>query len=105
MEILLDSIGGKADTVDNGSAALEMMDKEEYDIVFLDHVMPGMDGIETLKRAREISTYYMNAIFVALTGNVSPSARDEYICKGFTDYLKKPITVEELIELLNMYIR
>lgn len=105
MEILLDSIGGKADTVDNGSAALEMMDKEEYDIVFLDHVMPGMDGIETLKRAREISPYYMNAIFVALTGNVSPSARDEYICKGFTDYLKKPITVEELIELLNMYIK
>lgn len=105
MDILLDSIGGKADTVDNGSAALEMMDKEEYDIVFLDHVMPGMDGVETLKRAREISPYYMNAIFVALTGNVSPSARDEYICKGFTDYLKKPITVDELIELLNMYIK
>ena len=105
MDILLESIEGKADTADNGAAALEMMGKEEYDIVFLDHVMPGMDGIETLKRAREISPYYTNAVFVALTGNVSPTARDEYICKGFTDYLKKPITVEELIELLNMYIR
>lgn len=105
MEILLESIDGKADTADNGAAALEMMNKEEYDIVFLDHVMPGMDGVETLKRAREISPYYTNAVFVALTGNVSPTARDEYICKGFTDYLKKPITVEELIELLNMYIR
>ena len=105
MDILLESIDGKADTADNGAAALEMMVKEEYDIVFLDHVMPGMDGIETLKRAREISPYYTNAVFVALTGNVSPTARDEYICKGFTDYLKKPITVEELIELLNMYIR
>lgn len=105
MDILLESIDGKADTADNGAAALEMMGKEEYDIVFLDHVMPGMDGIETLKRAREISPYYTNAVFVALTGNVSPTARDEYICKGFTDYLKKPITVEELIELLNMYIR
>lgn len=102
--ILLEDLGGCADFADNGIDALDKMKHQEYDIVFLDHMMPELDGVETLRRARELSDYYKDATIVALTANASPTARDEYICMGFTDYLEKPIILEKLEELLKTYI-
>lgn len=103
--IHLSKFGGKADMVSGGAEALEMMKKTEYDIVFLDHLMPEMDGVETLNQARRISEYYKNAVFIALTGNASPTARDEYISLGFTDYMEKPIFPEKMKEILNHWGR
>lgn len=105
VDILLKKMGGNADLADSGLDALEMMKRQEYDLIFLDHMMPDMDGVDTLKRAREISEYYRNAAFVALTGNVSPTARDEYLCLGFTDYLEKPIIPEKMKKILRTYIK
>lgn len=104
-DILLQKIGGNADLVDNGLDALEMMKQQRYDVIFLDYMMPDLDGVETMKQARGLSEYYQNATFVALTGNVSPTARDEYLCMGFTDYLEKPIDLEKMKELLRTYIK
>ena len=104
-DVLLKKLGGKADLADSGLAAVEMMKKQEYDIVFLDHLMPEFDGLDTLKMAREISHYYKKAPFIALTGNVSPTARDEYLCMGFTDYLEKPVNPEKMKKIINMYIK
>ena len=67
--------------------------------------MPEMDGVETLNQARRISEYYKNAVFIALTGNASPTARDEYISLGFTDYMEKPIFPEKMKEILNHWGR
>ena len=81
-----------------------MMKQKEYDLIFLDHMMPDMDGVETLKQARKISDYYKDAAIIALTGNASVTARDEYMCMGFTDYLEKPILPDKMKEILGTYI-
>ena len=65
---------------------------------------PNMDGVETLKQARKISDYYRDAAIVALTGNVSATARDEYLCLGFTDYLEKPVIPDKMEEIIRTYI-
>lgn len=103
-DILMRQIGAAPELVDNGITALERMKQTEYDVVFLDHLMPDFDGIDTLKCAREISDYYKKAVIVALTGNSSATARDEYLSMGFTDYLEKPIQRELLKEIFVKYL-
>ncbi len=102
--VLLKPFGVNVELVSNGKDALEMMKQKKYDLILLDHMMPGMNGVETLKQAREISDYYKNAAIIALTGNASVTARDEYLCMGFTDYLEKPILPDKMKEILRTYI-
>ena len=104
-KVLLQKYGVNPDLVDSGEKALEMMRKTDYDLVFLDHMMPGMNGVETLKQVRKMNDYYQTAPVIALTGNVSTTARDEYLCFGFTDYLEKPIMPEKIEELLRTYLQ
>ena len=104
VEVLLKPFGANVELVNNGKDALEMMKQKKYDLILLDHMMPGMDGVETLKQAREISDYYKDAAIIAMTGNASVTARDEYLCMGFTDYLEKPIPQDKMKEILRAYI-
>ena len=104
VEVLLKPFGVNVELVNNGKDALEMMKQKKYDLILLDHMMPGMDGVETLKQAREISDYYKDAAIIAMTGNASVTARDEYLCMGFTDYLEKPILQDKMKEILRAYI-
>ena len=104
VEVLLKPFGANVEFANNGKDALEMMKQKKYDLILLDHMMPGMDGVETLKQAREISDYYKNVAIIALTGNASVTARDEYLCMGFTDYLEKPILPDKIKEILRTYI-
>ena len=104
VKVLLKPFGANVEFANNGKDALEMMKQKKYDLILLDHMMPGMDGVETLKQAREISDYYKNAAIIALTGNASVTARDEYLCMGFTDYLEKPILPDKIKEILRTYI-
>ena len=104
VEVLLKPFGVNVELVNNGKDALEMMKQKKYDLILLDHMMPGMDGVETLKQAREISDYYKDAAIIAMTGNASVTARDEYLCMGFTDYLEKPILQDKVKEILRAYI-
>ena len=104
VEVLLKPFGANVELVNNGKDALEMMKQKKYDLILLDHMMPGMDGVETLKQAREISDYYKDAAIIAMTGNASVTARDEYLCMGFTDYLEKPILQDKMKEILRAHI-
>ena len=104
VEVLLKPFGANVELVNNGKDALEMMKQKKYDLILLDHMMSGMDGVETLKQAREISDYYKDAAIIAMTGNASVTARDEYLCMGFTDYLEKPILQDKMKEILRAYI-
>ena len=88
----------------SGEKALDMMKNDTYNMVFLDHLMPEMDGIETLNELRKINDYYKNVSVIALTGNYSPTARAEYISLGFTDYLEKPIVIGALDEIVHKYL-
>ena len=88
------------DTAESGEDALELIAKNHYDIIFLDHKMPGMDGIETLGKAREIDGPSRLAKYIALTANSGTGLRDEYISLGFNDYLPKPMKSDALKKIL-----
>ena len=90
--------------VNSGEKALVMMKNNTYHMIFLDHLMPGMDGIETLNELRKIDDYYKKVPVIALTGNYSPTARAEYISLGFTDYMEKPVIPDCLDEMIHKYI-
>lgn len=87
----------------SGRQALDMIKKEKYNIVFLDYMMPGMDGVETFKEIRKIDDY-INVPVIAMTGNYSATAREEYISLGFTDYLEKPIIPKYLEEVIGKFL-
>ena len=87
------------DTCESGEDALEMMKNSHYDVVFLDHMMPGMNGIETLNHAKT-KEFSKGTKFIALTANAGANARAEYIAYGFDDYLPKPFKSAEMIRIL-----
>ena len=90
------------DTAESGEDALELMKHNHYDIVFLDHKMPGMDGVETLKKAKD---FVKNTKFIALTANSGGNARNEYIALGFDDYLPKPFKGDDMRAVLSFCLR
>lgn len=94
---MLKDTQAQIDTSESGEEAIEMIKAKHYDIVFLDHKMPGMDGVETLKHAKN---HTVNTSFIALTANAGANARNEYIALGFDDYLPKPFKSLEMIKIL-----
>ena len=88
------------DTASSGKDALALLDKNSYDAVFIDHMMPDMDGIETLKCMRE-SGKHPKVPAVALTANAVSGAREMYLSAGFTDYLSKPVDGDKLEKMLS----
>lgn len=89
----------------SGSECLELIRQTKFDVVLLDHMMPEMDGIETLKHAKEMADNKCRETpFIVLTANAILGAREMYINEGFHDYLSKPIDGMELEAILQKYI-
>ena len=81
-----------------------MIRKNHYDLLLLDHLMPDMDGIETLGHIRGMGGKFETLPVIALTANVMTDARERYINAGFTDFLEKPIIASKLDETLLTYL-
>ena len=89
------------DTAESGDECLEKTASKKYDLIFLDHMMPGKNGIETLHELRDQSSNpNRNTPVVCLTADAVSGAREEYISAGFTDYLTKPIATDLLEDML-----
>ena len=88
----------------SGRECLEITEKESFDIILLDHMMPEMDGIETLQRLKAANNKCSNVPVIALTANAIVGARAEYISAGFSDYLSKPIEGSSLEKMQQKYI-
>lgn len=93
---LLSSFGIECDQAYSGAEALSMLQGAHYDMVFMDHMMPGMDGIETTQAIRTMSGFDHAVPIVALTANAAHGARDMFLASGFNDYLPKPINRDAL---------
>jgi len=101
---LLSFLDVKADTADSGFKTLELINEKDYEIIFMDHMMPGMDGIETVRRIRSLGGKYHDVYIIALTANAVKGAREMFINNGFDDFLSKPIDVNELQEIVIKYL-
>ncbi len=104
MEKLLRKTQVRTDTALSGKQALRLMENKSYDVVFIDHMMPEMDGIETLHRMKEMGDDEKNGIYIILTANATSGAREMFLSEGFTDYLSKPIDSRLLEEMLKNYL-
>ncbi|MCH5267656.1 MAG: response regulator [Lachnospiraceae bacterium] len=79
-------------TADSGKECLELVKKQSFDLIFMDHMMPDMDGIETLHEIQKLSDFPNEKTpVIALTANALSGARESYLKEGFADFLSKPI--------------
>ena len=102
---LLKKTNIQIDTAESGMETLEKVKKNKYDIIFLDHRMPNMDGIETFNAMKALEeNQNKNIPVIALTANAVSGAKEEYVAHGFTDYLSKPINGLELEKMLEFYL-
>jgi CheY-like chemotaxis protein/HPt (histidine-containing phosphotransfer) domain-containing protein len=93
----------KIDTVSSGKEAIELFKNNRYDIAFIDHMMPEMDGIETLAVMKTMEGGW-DTIFIALTANAVSGARERYLKEGFDDYISKPVDGIKLEKIIKNYL-
>ena len=105
---LLKATQVQVDTALSGYECLEKVQGEHYDLILLDHRMPGLDGVETLSSMKELEKTpgYPNqgTPVIVLTANAVSGAREEYMAAGFDDYLTKPIDSQQLETFLQKYL-
>jgi len=100
---LLSPYGLNVDAAESGYQVIDKVAKGNvYDVIFMDHMMPGMDGIETTLRLRSMG---YEAPIVALTANAVSGQSDIFIANGFDDFISKPIDVRQLNNVLNKLVR
>ena len=89
--------GMKVSTVSSGPEAIEYVRNHEVDLIFMDHMMPGMDGVEAMKRIRAVYAKEKKEVpIVALTANTVSTANEMFLREGFDAFLAKPIVITEL---------
>lgn len=103
----LEYYGLQVDTASSGEEAIGLCRKNEYDLVFMDQMMPKLDGIETMYRIRELSGHYATGAtgkIVVLTANAIEGVKAELLARGFDDYLSKPINYRELERVFRKFL-
>ncbi len=100
--MLLKKMGSNVDEAGGGIECLELVRKKKYDLIFMDHLMPVMDGIETLNRMKDLElSLNMETPVIALTANDLRNGRDFYLNAGFDSYLEKPVLPKNLEALMS----
>jgi signal transduction histidine kinase/CheY-like chemotaxis protein/HPt (histidine-containing phosphotransfer) domain-containing protein len=94
----------RIDTASSGPEAVEMVQIHEYDIIFMDHMMPGMDGVEAVRIIRALGSRFRDLPIVALTANVVSGMQEMFLENGFNDCLAKPIEMSRLSDVLKTWI-
>lgn len=90
-------------TVESGQECIDKVKTSNYDIIFLDQMMPGMNGITTLNKLKEINNF--NIPVIALTADAIDGQKEKYLNAGFSDYISKPIDKGELSRVLRKYLK
>lgn len=104
---LLNSYGLSVDTASSGAAAIDACRNTHYPIVFMDQMMPDIDGIEAMKQIRKLDPYYApggESTIIVLTADAIRGSREQLLNQGFDEYLGKPMNLKQLERLLILYI-
>ena len=101
-ENVLKNFKVSTETVTSGLECLSCVNSKKYDIIFMDIMMPNMNGVEVLKKLREEK---VNIPVIALTADAIEGQEEKYISEGFDGYLSKPIDKTKLKVILNKYLK
>ena len=105
MKALLKRTQMEVDTAASGKECLELTKRKKYHIILMDHMMPGMDGVETLHKLKaDDDNSNKDTIVIALTANAIAGSREMYLEYGFDNYCSKPIQADKLDEMLVNYL-
>ena len=95
----------KIDEAGSGTECLKMIQLEHYDMIFLDHMMPGMDGVETFKAMATLTNNKcLRTPVIALTANAIAGAKERYITMGFHGFLSKPVVPAQLEKMIRDFL-
>jgi CheY-like chemotaxis protein len=94
----------KVQTAFSGKEAIQMVQKNDYDIVFMDHMMPEMDGVEATGIIRNLGGKYKKLPVIALTANAVQGAREMFLSSGFDGFISKPIDIQEMYRTLKEWL-
>lgn len=101
---LLDPLEMKIETAVSGRIAMDKCIKNNYDIIFMDHMMPEMDGIETTKLIRRQLPRYNNIPIIALTANAVGDVKEMFLKEGLNDFVAKPIELRTIISKVKQWL-
>jgi len=101
---LLKPLQMQVETALSGKEAIEMISKRHYDIIFMDHMMPGLDGIETTRVIRRFHAEYDNVPIVALTANAMEETKAMFLVEGMNDFIAKPIELKTLLLVVKSWL-
>ena len=104
IERLLKPYKVKYDSIDNSTECINKIKSgEEYDLILLDHMMPELDGIETLRILKSMKKKDLPPV-IAVTANIVTELKETYLNEGFSDFLSKPVEMKELNNIMNKYL-
>ena len=98
---ILKNLGIETESCLSGKLAIELCREKNFDIIFMDFMMPKMNGTEAMKRIRSLRNGYYNQVpIVVLTANAVGGARADFLNEGFDEFISKPIEIQELRKIL-----
>ena len=100
LRLLLNRMGYEIDEAEDGQKAIDAAKANAYDLIFMDLNMPGIDGIETTRRIRQLDSVGENTTIVALTADATPEARERCLQAGMDGFVTKPFKLDELEKVL-----
>lgn len=102
---MLEIMSCTVDVAEDGRQAVQLAQKNKYDLIFMDIQMPEMDGIMATREIRKIEGNSKHTPIIALTANALPGDREKYLDAGLDDYLSKPIRSKDLEIMLRKYLK
>lgn len=103
-EGLLKSLQVKIDTACSGKEAIDKISKKKYDIVFMDHMMPELDGVETTHIIRRFHEEYSEVPIIALTANAVSGTKEMFLSEGMNDFVAKPIEMKIIVSKIRQWL-
>ena len=100
----LETFGYRVACAKDGFEAIEMLQNSEFDLVFMDVSMPGIDGLETTRRIRKLSSDYSKIPIVGLSAHTHDEVRSDCIASGMDEFLTKPASNERILEKLQILL-
>jgi CheY-like chemotaxis protein len=104
IERLLSTYDIEVMTCESGEQALDIVNTKDFDLIFMDHMMPGMDGVEATKAIRNINEDLSKLPIIALSANAVYGAREMFLENGFSDFISKPVEIDKLNDILKKWI-